>query len=607
MIRCRAFYSVDLKSSSRERLPNGFLRVSKNNLTKAQVSPYYGAEVGGSDALGWEPGKVYKLFRHPDELKKAADYYNEVPLLMGHHDTAADNLPKDKVIGTIGSNAAFDGQFITNSLTVWDQDAIDAIEAEDGADNKAQELSCGYAYDLDPTPGEYDGEAYDGIMRNIRPEHMALVPAGRAGSDVRVGDAALGADGDKPGHALHGNQFLGGYGAGAKAGPTTAKPAGKKKEKPTLERESALQDIEERKGVSKKSGETKYGKVSFADPVNNKYPLDTPAHVRNALSRWGDAGNRAKYSKADQAEIGQRIRAAAKRFGIGKQAGDSGPNKEEKMNRLLSHRVTGAIHAHLRTQLAADAAIKDADLLALTNKLSAKKFGKQIDALAGAVKDKYALKDSAPLRAILKDMDPAGAAMSQEKSDGSDEDEDGEDEDGEDEDGEDAKAIKDKIAGLQAKLKAMAPDPKAAPDPSGSDEDGEDEDGEDEDGEDEDGEDKGKKGMDRKAVDAAIKVATDKAVQKARDEAKALRQAERDVEGLVGDVSALDSATAVYRYTLKTNGIDTKGVHADALRPMVLMLAKQTTSQASAADAKAVDTSATLERFPALARFTRVG
>ena len=39
------------------------------------------------------------------------------------------------------------------------------------------------------TPGVYEGHRYDGIMTNIRGNHVALVKDGRAGTDVVVQDA----------------------------------------------------------------------------------------------------------------------------------------------------------------------------------------------------------------------------------------------------------------------------------------------------------------------------------------------------------------------------------------------------------------------------------
>lgn len=74
--------------------------------------------------------------------------------------------------------------------------------------------------------------------------------------------------------------------------------------------------VAERTDTSAAAGESKYGDVVFADEKNKKYPLDTKAHVRNALARWGSASNRTKYSAKDQATIGRKIRAAARKVGI---------------------------------------------------------------------------------------------------------------------------------------------------------------------------------------------------------------------------------------------------------------------------------------------------
>lgn len=48
------------------------------------------------------------------------------------------------------------------------------------------ELSIGFELDIDPTPGEYNGQRYDAIQRNIRINHVAHVDKGRAGETVRV-------------------------------------------------------------------------------------------------------------------------------------------------------------------------------------------------------------------------------------------------------------------------------------------------------------------------------------------------------------------------------------------------------------------------------------
>jgi hypothetical protein len=41
------------------------------------------------------------------------------------------------------------------------------------------------------TGGIFDGKSYDGVMRNIKGNHVALVPEGRAGHDVKVADSAM--------------------------------------------------------------------------------------------------------------------------------------------------------------------------------------------------------------------------------------------------------------------------------------------------------------------------------------------------------------------------------------------------------------------------------
>lgn len=77
-----------------------------------------------------------------------------------------------------------------------------------------------------------------------------------------------------------------------------------------------VQAIAQRQDVSPGEGKSKYGDVKYADPRNKKYPLDTEAHARAALSYFSMPKNRAKYSSSDAATIMGRIRAACKRFGI---------------------------------------------------------------------------------------------------------------------------------------------------------------------------------------------------------------------------------------------------------------------------------------------------
>ncbi|TCD13585.1 DUF2213 domain-containing protein [Lelliottia amnigena] len=164
---------------------NGRLQVKVSNISKANVCPYFGREIPGAEKLGLDPEKIYRLWRHPDELNKAVATFNNIPLLSIHTPDFPGDPPHESRVGVTHSNAAFDGTYLTNGLSVWDNSAIAGIETEE-----QEELSSSYQYVADMTPGTTPtGEVYDGIMRDIIGNHVALVETGRAGSDVLVADS----------------------------------------------------------------------------------------------------------------------------------------------------------------------------------------------------------------------------------------------------------------------------------------------------------------------------------------------------------------------------------------------------------------------------------
>jgi 8-oxo-dGTP pyrophosphatase MutT (NUDIX family) len=176
--------ALDRSPENRIKTEDGHLHVKQNHLSKAAVNPYLGKEIPGYQALGLDPDKVYNLFRHPDELKKAVSTANGLPLLLKHEPSSADDHPRDITVGALGTESKMNGPYLDNSLSIWDGEGIKAVES--GAQ---KELSMGYHYRPDMTPGVYEGKNYDGVMRDLRFNHAALVPEGRAGSDVVVGDS----------------------------------------------------------------------------------------------------------------------------------------------------------------------------------------------------------------------------------------------------------------------------------------------------------------------------------------------------------------------------------------------------------------------------------
>ena len=69
-----------------------------------------------------------------------------------------------------------------------------------------------------------------------------------------------------------------------------------------------------RSDISHETGEEKYGGVEFSDITNNKYPIDTPQHVRSAWNYINHQDNAAKYSADEVKIIKDRIKQAAKKY-----------------------------------------------------------------------------------------------------------------------------------------------------------------------------------------------------------------------------------------------------------------------------------------------------
>ena len=181
-----------LDKSTRRIDENGYLHVSVSNISKAMVCPYLGSEIidiAKESGVVVDPKRIYFLLRDPEELKKSAPFFNGLPLTDDHEPLSAEGLASDPdkkaiVVGSTGNEAQFVAPYLQNSLVVWDAAAIQRIDTREQV-----ELSCAYRWRLDLTPGTYEGVAYDGVMRELRGNHVALVDEGRAGPDVLVADA----------------------------------------------------------------------------------------------------------------------------------------------------------------------------------------------------------------------------------------------------------------------------------------------------------------------------------------------------------------------------------------------------------------------------------
>lgn len=180
-------YAIDeglaMDRSMRSFDRNGHLIVKRTIITKASVNPYFGREIPNYESLGLEPDKIYNLLRDPKELEKALSSFKGVQLLIKHTPVSADDPHNDLTVGSVGTDIEVEGNDVYASLRVFDKYAIELIES-----GKLQELSAGYSYTADMTPGEFNGQGYDGVMRNIHGNHVALVERGRIGRDAIISD-----------------------------------------------------------------------------------------------------------------------------------------------------------------------------------------------------------------------------------------------------------------------------------------------------------------------------------------------------------------------------------------------------------------------------------
>lgn len=156
----------------------GYL-LARPRVGRVGIQEYLGAEMGITDK------QVVKVFRPEDEV------FHIDALSSMAHKTVTDDHPSEMVtsgnwrkyaVGMMGSEVARDGDFIRVPLMVMDTQAIRKVA------NGKSELSLGYSCEIDFTPGEFNGVAYDAVQRNIRINHVAIVDAARGGPKLRIGD-----------------------------------------------------------------------------------------------------------------------------------------------------------------------------------------------------------------------------------------------------------------------------------------------------------------------------------------------------------------------------------------------------------------------------------
>lgn len=163
---------------------NGFWNYEANPISKVGVFPYLGSQIDES----LEPDKVYYVYRPAEELfsEEAIASFNSVPvpLVDDHTMIGKDYTPAEqKGVDGVISNVRQSGDELIGDLAIYSESMKNKIN------HGKKDLSMGYFCSYDLTPGEWNGQHYDAVQRDIRSNHVALVKDGRCGHSVRVYDS----------------------------------------------------------------------------------------------------------------------------------------------------------------------------------------------------------------------------------------------------------------------------------------------------------------------------------------------------------------------------------------------------------------------------------
>lgn len=191
-MRVQRFDLASVNPSAKERTPSGGLRVPAA-ITRMGVFQYEDA-----DGHRWGELRPAKEVFDPASLATLRG----APLTDLHPDRpVSPDTWKQLCVGHLGDDVTQDGEFVHGTVLVEDANEIRRVES-----GERIELSAGYECDLDEVVGEYHGQSYQRVQKNIRYNHVALGPAGwgRAGSDValRMDGAAVQVRDRAPGESM---------------------------------------------------------------------------------------------------------------------------------------------------------------------------------------------------------------------------------------------------------------------------------------------------------------------------------------------------------------------------------------------------------------------
>lgn len=180
--------AMSAAGSKRTMTEHGYMLIRDCALSIAGVTEYSASNFQPRAYADRDPNDVIRVYRSADTLAESVPLWYGAPLSNDHPPSGeffnVQNTPKFQV-GSIVGMPKMVGPILQADVLVTDSKALGDLNAG------KEELSNGYYSGYDFTPGiAPNGEAYDCQQLSLRPNHVAIVAAGRCGSICKVSDSA---------------------------------------------------------------------------------------------------------------------------------------------------------------------------------------------------------------------------------------------------------------------------------------------------------------------------------------------------------------------------------------------------------------------------------
>jgi len=165
-------------------------------LSRVGIQRYRVRELRGADGLPIFPDKqpddIVTLYRPEEEVSdpESIASFEDMPITDRHPDPTAypDGVTAD-CWKALAIGHVRDCKWLAKDNHVGGRVRISDIKGVSGVFSGRSQLSVGYGFQCEKKAGVApDGQAYDGIMRKIRGNHLAIVDAARGGPGCRIED-----------------------------------------------------------------------------------------------------------------------------------------------------------------------------------------------------------------------------------------------------------------------------------------------------------------------------------------------------------------------------------------------------------------------------------